>query len=283
MTTVEMKGIIDLVNFESDRLRQFLSGLDEQAWSLDSACEGWKVGDVVAHLSAGAESWANSITRAVAGDANPPPGQEFLGSGVRGSDSIAQAAISARQQMGSNLLDGYTTGYDRLRQVLASLGPEDWDKPCFHRRGQIPIQDFVSLRVQELAVHGWDIRSSRDKSAELWEESLPVLVGKVPRWLRTAFRPGLGLPTPVRFRFDVSEPVPVQEDVLVTGDSFEVETSVERSGGNQPDVTFHCNTGSYILLIYGRLDLEGASDTGRLVIEGARDRAANFTAWFQGF
>ena len=283
MTTVGMKGMIDLVNFESDRLREFLSGLDEQAWSLDSACEGWKVGDVVAHLSAGAESWANSITRAVAGDANPPPGQAFLASGDRGSNTIAQAAISARQQMGPNLLTGYTTGHGRLRQVLSSLRPEDWDKPCFHRRGQMPLQDYVSLRVQELAVHGWDIRSSRDKSAELWEESLPVLLGKVPRWLRTAFRPGLGLPTPMRFRFDVSGPVPVQEDVLVKGDGFQVETSAETSGENRPDITFHCNTGNYILLIYGRLDLKGASDTGRLVIEGARDRAAHFTAWFQGF
>ena len=279
MTTVEMKGMIDLVNFESDRLGEFLSGLDERAWSLDSACEGWEMGDVVAHLSAGAESWASNITRAVAGDANPPPGQAFLASGDRGSDTIAQAAISARQQMGPNLLEGYITGHVRLRQVLSGLGPEDWDKPCFHRRGQMPLQDYVSIRVQELAVHGWDIRFSRDKSAELWEESLPVLVGKVPRWLRTAFRPGLKLPTPMRFRFDVSGPVPVQEDVLVTGDGFKVDTS----GENQPGVTFHCNTGNYILLIYGRLDLGGAADTSRLVIEGARDRAGHFTVWFQGF
>ena len=278
-----MKGMIDLVNFESGRLREFLSSLDEQAWSRDSACEGWTVGDVVGHLTAGAESWASNITRAIAGDANPPPGQEFLAAGVRGSDIISQAAISARQQMGPNLVEGYTTGHARLRQVLSSLGREDWDKPCYHRRGQMPMHDYVSLRVQELAVHSWDIRSSRDKSAVLWEESLPVLVGKVPRWLRTAFRPGLGLPTPMRFRFDVLGPVPVEEDVLVTGEAFQVETSVEASGENQPDVTFHCNTGNYILLIFGRLDLEGASDTGRLVIEGAKDRAAHFTAWFQGF
>ena len=279
MTTVEMKGMIDLVNLEADRLREFLSDLDEQGWSRDSACEGWKVEDVVGHLTAGAESWANSITRAVAGEANPPPGQEFLASGDRGSDVISQAAISARQQLGPNLLEGYSNGHSRLRQVLSSLGPEDWDKPCYHRRGQMPLQDYVSIRVQELAVHGWDIRSSRDKSAELWDESLPVLVGKVPRWLRTAFRPGLGLPTPIRFRFDVSGPVPVQEDVLVTGDGFQVETS----GESQPDVTFHSNTGNYILLIFGRLDLEEASDSGRLVIGGARDRAAHYTAWFQGF
>lgn len=279
MTTVEMKGMIDLVNIEAERLGAFLSGLDEEGWSHDSACEGWKVEDVVGHLSSGAESWANNITRAVAGDADPPPGQGFLASGERGSDVISQAAISTRKQMGPNLLEGFTTRQDRLRQVLSSLRPEDWDKPCYHRRGKMPMQDYVSIRVQELAVHGWDIRSSRDKSVELWEESLPVLVGKVPRWRRTAFRAGLELPTPIRFRFDVSGPVPVREDVLVTGDGFRVEAC----GDNQPDVTFRCNTGNYILLIFGRLDLEVASDAGRLVIEGARDRAAHHTTWFQGF
>ena len=279
MTTDEMKGMIDLVNLESGRLGEFLSGLDEPDLSLDSACEGWTVGDVVGHLTAGTESWANNITRAIAGDANPPPGQEFLASGVRGSDVISQTAIAARQQMGPSLLTGYAAAHDRLRQVLSSLGSEDWDKPCFHRRGPMPMRDYVSLRVQELAVHGWDIRSSRDKAAELWEESLPILVGKVPRWLRTAFRPGLELPTPVRFRFDISGPVPIQEDVLVTGDGYQAETS----GQSQPDVTFRCNTSNYILLIFGRIDLEGAPDTGRLVIEGARERASEFTAWFQGF
>ena len=279
MTTVEMKGMIDLVNLESDRLADFLSGLDDQAWSLDSACEGWTLGDVVGHLTSGAESWANNITRAVAGDADPPPGQQFLASGERGSHLISQTAIAARQQMGAKLLEGYTAAYSRLRQVLSNLSPEDRDKPCYHRRGPMPLQDYVSLRVQELAVHGWDIRSGLDNSAELGEESLPILVGKVPRWLRTAFLPGQGLPTPTRFRFDVSGPVPIKEDVLVTGDGYQVEPS----GGNQPDITFKCNTGNYVLLIFGRLNLDEASATGRLVIEGAKDRASEFTTWFKGF
>ena len=274
MTTVEMKGMVDLVNLESDRLADFLTGLNDQAWSLNSACEGWTVGDVVGHLTSGAESWAANATRAVAGDADPPPGQQFLATGERGSH-----LISARQQMGPNLLSGYTTAHARLRQVLSSLGPEDWDKPCYHRRGPMPLKDYISLRVQELSVHGWDIRSGLDKSAELGEESLPVLVSKVPRWLRTAFLPGQGLPTPTRFRFDISGPVPIKEDLLVTGDDYQVEPS----GGNQADVTFQCNTGNYILLIFGRLNLEEALTGGRLAIGGAKDRASEFTTWFQGF
>ena len=70
MANDQMTRVIDLVNSEATRLGEFLTGLDDQAWSQDSACQGWKVGDVVAHLSNAAGTWANSVTRAVEGDGN---------------------------------------------------------------------------------------------------------------------------------------------------------------------------------------------------------------------
>ena len=279
MQTNQMTEVIRLVDFEATRLREFLSGLDEQSWSRDSACEGWALGDVVAHLSAGAEGWVNSITRALAGDAGPPPGQSFLAAGERGSDIISQGAISYRQQAGSKLLENYIAGYDRLCQLLSELHAWDWEKPCYHRRGPIPISEYVEVRVQELVVHAWDIRSGLDDSAGLWEESLALMVGRVPRWLRGAFRPGLGLPTPTLYRFEVSAPVAVHQDVLVNEDVFQLAPAAESAA----DVTFQCDTGDYLLFIYGRLGLDQAVSAGKVAIQGPREQANNFTAWFQGF
>ena len=48
------------------------------------------------------------------------------------------------------------------------------------------------------------------------------------------------------------------------------------------DVTFRCNTGDYILLVYGRLPLGRAVDTGRLEIAGNRAQALLFNTLFQG-
>ena len=48
------------------------------------------------------------------------------------------------------------------------------------------------------------------------------------------------------------------------------------------DVTFRCHTGGYILLVYGRLPLDRAVDTGRLEIEGNRAQALLFSTLFQG-
>jgi uncharacterized protein (TIGR03083 family) len=279
MASIHTDLLIKTVMNEATRLGDYLAGLDASAWSRDSACDGWVIGDVVAHLAGGAATWANSINRAVAGDSDPPEGQEFMAPGDRGSETIGQAARSSHQQFGMQLMENFRTGYAGLAQVLSGLKADDWDKPCFHRRGPMPIQDFVSLRLQELAIHGWDIRSGLDQTANVSEEALPVLTGRVPRWLNNAFTPGLRLPAPVRYRFDISSPVPVQEDILVTRDSF----SIQPISRGPADVTFRCNTGNYILLIYGRLSPQKGVANGRLTIEGSQAEADNFAAWFKGF
>ncbi len=279
MTTSDPQEMIDLINSGSRRLGGYLSGLDPQGWSQDSACEGWKVGDVVAHLTVAGESWCGSLTRALEGNAEPPPGQSFLPQGELGSQVIGQAAIDRYRQSGTELLQEYLATCERLSEVMSTLRAGDWDRPCYHRRGPMPVRDFVGVRVQEVALHSWDVRAGVDPAAEMWEEPLPHLVSILPRWLRIAFRRGLGLPAPARFRFDVSGPAPVSQDVVVNDDGFQVEAG----GDTQADAVFHCDSGDYILLIYGRLSVARGISSGRLRVEGSPERAADFTRWFQGF
>ena len=154
----------------------------------------------------------------------------------------------------------------------------DWDKPCFHRRGILPLRDYVGLRLQELTIHGWDMRSAFDAAATVSEGPLPVLVGIAQRWLANTFRPAPGLTAPVRYRFDIAGPVPIHQDVLVSQDGFQT-TPVANSTA---DVTFRCTTGNYLLFVYGRLSLERHADSGRLQVEGNRQQAALFSALFRG-
>ena len=213
MATSQTSEIVETVIGEASRLRDFLSGLDAQTWASDSTCEGWTIEDVVSHLAGNAGGWASNITRAVAGDSGPPEGQSFLPPGEKASHPTGPAARASRRESGTQLLDAFIAGHDRLRKVLLDLSDEDLGKPCFHRRGALPVKGYLGIQLQELALHGWDIRSGLDSAAELWEGPLPALVELAPRWLRTAFTPGLDLPTPVRYRFDVSRPVGVHEDL----------------------------------------------------------------------
>jgi uncharacterized protein (TIGR03083 family) len=274
-----MTEVIEAISTEASQLQHFLAGLSPEGWSRPSACAGWTVGDVVAHLTQGAGTWRDAITRAMAGDFAPPPGQPPLRPGQRGSEATAQRAIDFRQRMGEDaLLRAFTDGYQQLQQVLLGLHAEDWDKPCFHRRGVLPTRDYVGLRLQELTIHGWDMRVAFDATATLSERSLPVVLGLAQRWLTNTFQPTPDLTTPIRYRFDVSGPAPVQQDVLVSQDRFQREpTTTDRA-----DVIFRCRTGDYILFVYGRLPLDRAVDSGRLVLEGNREQAAMFNTLFRG-
>jgi hypothetical protein len=176
------------------------------------------------------------------------------------------------------LLQAFSSDYQRFHQVVLDLQPEDWDKPCFHRRGVLPIRDYVGLRLQELVIHGWDMRTAFDAAAVLSERPLPVLVGLAQRWLSNTFHPVPQLAAPVRYRFDISDPVPIRQDVLVSQDSFHLVPVADIGA----DVTFRCRTGDYILLVYGRLPLDQAVDTGRLEIAGSREQALLFHTLFQG-
>ena len=279
MATSQMTDVIHLIKSEASRLRDFMSGLDASQWTARSACDGWQLRDVAAHLTTAADTWASTITRGVAGDADPPAGQAFLAPGDRGSEGTAQRAVELSHQLGDGLLDEFTAGYDRLFVVLDGLKAEDWEKPCFHRRGAMPMHDYVALRLQELALHGWDMRSGLDESAELYENTLPTLLTLVPRWLGNAFTPGLGLPTPMRFRFEIPGPVAMRQDILINREDF----VLEEPGDSRADVTVHCDTSSYVLLIYGRFNLDWASVIGKARIEGRREQATIFTTWFRGF
>ncbi len=104
MHTTAMTEVIALISAEASQLQDFLAGLRPEEWSRSSACAGWTVGDVVAHLTQGARTWSEAITRARAGDFNPPPGQPPLRPGERGSAATAQRAIDFRQGIGEAAL-----------------------------------------------------------------------------------------------------------------------------------------------------------------------------------
>lgn len=78
MTTTVTPDIIGLISAEASHLRDFMASLSTEEWPRPSACTGWTVGDVFAHVTQGARTWSASLTRAMAGDANPPAGEQPL-------------------------------------------------------------------------------------------------------------------------------------------------------------------------------------------------------------
>lgn len=276
---------LKMLQSESTRFRQYLHTLSPHAWSQPSACAQWQIRDVVAHLIGGAEFYADSISRGLQGDPSPPAGRPPAGTSnaAAAAESIAQRAIVVREHLGDQLLATFETTDDHLTRLLTGLGPEAQETPCYHVWRLLPAQDFANLRMQELALHGWDIRARLEATARLSTESVPVLMHMIANsltsgFLTWAFWSGPRLSTRVHYRFEVTGTVPSQIDIVVAGDTAQVE-EVSHTPAH---VHFRCDPEAYVLVMYGRLSLAAAIAAGRVRVVGDRQMATAFGQWFKG-
>src|SRR5262245_41378186 len=66
---------VQLLQAESERIKQYLHSLSPAALSQASACAQWQVQDVIAHLIGVAETYAGNLARGLQGDTAPPAGR----------------------------------------------------------------------------------------------------------------------------------------------------------------------------------------------------------------
>ena len=174
---------LSLVQALTKQLAQYLDDLPSDTWSRPSACGRWQIRDMVAHLAGGAEAYAGLVSRGLRGDSSPPEGRPPAGTldASSASEIIASGAISRRERVGDELLSSFEAKSKALEQLFDSVGPDQWELPCYHIPGIMPVRAFVDLRLTELAMHGWDIRSSLEPEAHLPAESMPAFVDVIRR------------------------------------------------------------------------------------------------------
>lgn len=273
---------VELVIAESGRLTEYLNTLPSKAWHTPSACDGWEICDVVAHLAYGGEVYAKWIERSLEGDASTPKSHPDAGTATAASfsESSAQNTISRRRQLGDQVLPAFIASSKLLNERLSMLGQEDWKRPhFFNSLGTATLRFRPQLRLFELVLHGWDIRFRLDSEVHLSPESLPSLLellrGPLTRWI---FRPGSRLPAPIRYRFELSGEKDNDTDIVVEGDT----ASIGPAGTAAANVTCQCDTETFVLMMSGRLLLSDALAQGRLMVEGETEQMDSFTQWFGG-
>src|SRR5512145_2799751 len=196
---------VKLVQAAAAQLGQYLHTLPPEAWRRPSACQHWEVRDVVGHLILGAELYLGVISRGLQGDTSPPAGFPSTGTANAASWSALfdPMSIARRESLGDQLLATFTATSDQLQQLLARCGPSDWETLCYHPASLLPVRMVVDLRLTELVMHGWDIRSRFEPEAHLAPESLPAFLALMTGAFRWAFWPGTRRSAPVRYRFEV--------------------------------------------------------------------------------
>lgn len=276
-----MSGIesqIELVKTLASSISSLAGSLTPEQLALASACDEWQVQDVVSHLVGGAERQIDSMRRGKAGDSGPPQGFTPMESSAM-SATNAQRDISRREGLGDGLLAAFDEGYDQLYRELDRFGPDDWDTPCWHlRRGAMPASDYVELRIQELAIHDWDIRKALESEPSLHPDSIAPLLGMAPKWLGMCFRPGEKLDTPVVYEFDLAPPHETSIIVRVSGDGFDMPSADET-----PERWTVCGEApAFLLFIYGRITGREALAANEFAISGDPALLDRFESCFRG-
>ena len=261
-------------------LHQFLEGLSEDQLATQSACDAWTIRDVAGHLTNRAERQIASMTRGRTGDSAPPAGFSAPTDNMAMSAANADADIEYSRSLGDALVPTFAENYRELHRLLDGFSGDDWRCDCWHpRRGTMTAREYVSQRIQELAVHDWDMRSGLDPNASLHPDAIPVLLGMSTNWLRSAYNPGNQPPSgEVRYRFSLSDADAM--DVLVTPESASAGVGLHQDA---VDLTVECDANTYLLLAYGRLDLAGAMQSGRIRTSGDGELLDKFVGWMVGF
>lgn len=275
-----IKDQVLLIRLESEQLSGYLGTLPEEAWRKESACDRWTVADVVAHICFGAQFYERCISRGLQGDTGPPNGFPPPGQGGPGimGEMITQGAIGLRKTLGDQLLPTFDATSGQLHRLVSGLSPEDWNASCYHPAGLLPASVFLTLRLFELALHGWDIRSSFDPKAQPSSKSLSYVMGLVTSACRDFVKPSADEAVSGRFRFELYGPIAGNHDLVVA----EGVSRLETGSSSTPGAVLRCDTGSFALLMTGRLAFEAAVSDGRLFIVDGTQLPKDFNDWFKG-
>lgn len=288
MQTLDIrKTQVELIRSESERIMEYFNALPPEALEKPSPCENWNVGEVIAHLVWHVETYRGMMERGLRGDQSPTEGLPSVPAGTPNrqvivDEAYGQAAIDRRRSLGQDVILAFTEQYGLLNDLLAGIGPNDWDTPCYHVAGSRSVESFMTTYLMELAVHEWDIRSTREPSPTVSDRLMPILMDKIPGKLGRPW--SISFPTtfastePIRYRFKLTGVDSQQLDVVVEDNKARQEAAVEAPA----NVSITCDANTFALLMYGRFSLGSAMAAGRLTAEGDKALITDFDSWLAG-
>ena len=250
---------VEALRSEYERLARHLRALDADGLAAPSTCEGWSAADVAAHLAWNARLYIRSLGMGLAGEAPPPPAA--AGAPKITADFVRDRAVELREKLGDGLLQSFeehNAGFIDMLDGLDSDVRETLTVPFLN--DTIPLRRLIGLRINEVALHSWDVRSPGDDQAALVEDAA---LASIELWRETIgrrLRPG----PDARVRIEPAG-----------GGAFDVTGGESPSTGppsGDPDASLMGTASAIALFLSGRADL-GAVEVG-----GDRAAAESFAA-----
>ena len=219
-----------------DTLRAHVEAMDEAAVQRPSYASEWSIAQVLSHLGSGAEIFAQFLGAGLRGE--DPPGQDTFGPvWQRWNERSPQAQVTDGLAADDKLLTSIES-LDAGQRVGLRLNLFGMD---------MDLTGLVGMRLNEHAVHTWDVIVPGDPAATLAADATGLMIDSLGRIAAWAGKPD-GTPLDVT----VMTTEPDRTFALRSAEIVSIQPGRAQDGG--PELKLPAE--ALIRLIYGRLDPE---------------------------
>jgi uncharacterized protein (TIGR03083 family) len=171
MTYAGKDTILRVVRGEADQMFALVE--EPGAWDAPTACESWRVKDIIGHVVDTTEGYFKAFDIARAG-AEAPPAYGLPGMHERAGQSARAVAEMPRQE----LMARARADLDKMMGILDALTEEEWGGmivPHFYM-GPVPAFIYAAGQLMDYGVHTWDIRQGSGHAHALSADAADLLV-----------------------------------------------------------------------------------------------------------
>jgi uncharacterized protein (TIGR03083 family) len=249
-TLDDARRVARLSRAEYDDLLAYLERLPADGWTEQSACADWRVYQVASHIGSG-----QLINRS------------RFEAGLRDADALTEEQRKAIWAHFDSLdpdemLPAFRKANDEYFELIDSLSSEELSRFIPWLIGSVPVATALAFRLNEQALHSWDIRWARDRRAALSPTAAPDLLD-----LNLSPTSVSGLVKPERaerlsgstIQFVLSEP-----DGATTLELHGDGVVVSHGRGAGSDLTVELPAEAFIRLLWGRYDVPAGLRSGQL-------------------
>jgi uncharacterized protein (TIGR03083 family) len=235
MSELSTDDVLSVLNDAHDRLAAAFDELGEDGVTRQSYDDEWSVAQVASHLGSGAEIFQHMLAAGVTGD--PAPGSE-INQPIWDAWNAKSPADQVRDSLAADTA---------LLDAVAALGEEEragWQLEVFGM--QQDLTAFLRLRLNEAALHTWDVTVAVDPSSTVPDDAAGLVadnIGLVIGWA--------GKPSDEQTSVEVRTTSPERAYHLDLGPSG---VSLSPSLDDTSAASLSLPTEAFVRLVYGRLD-----------------------------
>jgi uncharacterized protein (TIGR03083 family) len=163
--------ILRVVRNEAERLFELAER--PGAWEAPTACENWKVKDIIGHLIDTTEGYFTAFETARQG-ADSPAAFGLPGMHERAGEMGISLGLLPQPEAMSRI----RADLDKMMDILEPLTPEEWSGfmvPHFYM-GPLPAFFYAAGQLMDYGVHSWDIRQGTGQAHGMSGDAADLLV-----------------------------------------------------------------------------------------------------------